>query len=210
MLNIREHEDFSANKYQTANYFGIFIFITRLSWAEHDKRLITSGRGFVKFVKSCYYYRRGPDTLSGGSLSTLKGSILNGKNLLPFSEGAWHWEMQTWSHIICPLVKNGRSWTKCTKSPMHYRIRPNYRTYPNKRAVKQFRSLQITARVLFVYFTVKAYVMGAHLNCIDLLRCSSNENSQNYACIKKIRENLKISHKHNLVSLSLIFFLVYP
>ena len=50
-----------------------------------------------------------------------------------------------------------------------YRIQPNYRTYPYKRTVKQFRSLQITARVLFVYFFVKAYVVGTHLNCIDLL-----------------------------------------
>ena len=49
-----------------------------------------------------------------------------------------------------------------------YHIRPNYRTYPYKRTVKQFRSLQITASVLFVYFFEKAYVVGTHLNCIDL------------------------------------------
>ena len=48
-----------------------------------------------------------------------------------------------------------------------YRIRPNYRTYPYKRTVKQFRSLQITASVIFVYFFVKAYVVGTHWNCID-------------------------------------------
>ena len=35
--------------------------------------------------------------------------------------------------------------------------------------VKQFRSLQITASVLFVYFFIKAYVVGTHLNFIDLL-----------------------------------------
>ena len=50
----------------------------------------------------------------------------------------------------------------------NYRMRPNYRTYPYKRTVKQFRSLQITASALFVYFFLKTYVMGAHLNCIDL------------------------------------------
>ena len=54
------------------------------------------------------------------------------------------------------------------KTKTAYRIRPNYRTYPYKRIVKQFRSLQITASVLFVYFFVKAYVVGTHLNCIDL------------------------------------------
>ena len=49
-----------------------------------------------------------------------------------------------------------------------YRIRSNYRTYPYKRTVKQFRSLQITASVLFVYVFIKAYVVGTYLNCIDL------------------------------------------
>ena len=49
-----------------------------------------------------------------------------------------------------------------------YRIRPNYRTYSYKRTVKQFHSLQIIASVLFVYFFLKAYVVGTHLNCIDL------------------------------------------
>ena len=48
------------------------------------------------------------------------------------------------------------------------RIRPNYSTYPYKGTVKEFRSLQITASVLFVYFFIKAYVLGTHLNCIDL------------------------------------------
>ena len=34
--------------------------------------------------------------------------------------------------------------------------------------VKQFRNLQITASVLFVYFFIKAYAVDTHLNCIDL------------------------------------------
>ena len=46
------------------------------------------------------------------------------------------------------------------------RIRPNYRTYPYERTVKQIRSLQITASVLFVF--INAYVMGTYLNCIEL------------------------------------------
>ena len=37
----------------------------------------------------------------------------------------------------------------------NYRNRPNYRKCPYKRTVKQFRSLQITASVLFVYFIKK-------------------------------------------------------
>ena len=49
-----------------------------------------------------------------------------------------------------------------------YHIWPNYRTYPWKRTVKQLGSLQITAKVLFVYFFIKAYVVGTHLNFIDL------------------------------------------
>ena len=49
-----------------------------------------------------------------------------------------------------------------------YRIRSSYRTYPYKHTVKKFRSLQITASVIFLYFFLKAYVVGTHLNCIDL------------------------------------------
>ena len=48
-----------------------------------------------------------------------------------------------------------------------YRIWPNYRTCPYKCTVKQFHCLQITASVLFVYYFIKAYVVGTHLNCID-------------------------------------------
>ena len=50
-----------------------------------------------------------------------------------------------------------------------YRILPKYHTYPYKRSVKQIRSLQIIESVLFVYFFINAYVVGTHLNCIDLL-----------------------------------------
>ena len=54
-------------------------------------------------------------------------------------------------------------------SEWSYRILPNYRTYSyDKRSVKQFRSLQITASVVFVYFFIKAYVVDTHLNCIDV------------------------------------------
>ena len=49
-----------------------------------------------------------------------------------------------------------------------YRIRSNYRTYPYKRTVKKFHSLQMAVSIPFVYFFIKAYVVGTHLNCIDL------------------------------------------
>ena len=44
----------------------------------------------------------------------------------------------------------------------------------------------------FVYFFIKAYVVGTHLNCIDL----------------KIRK--KKSHNHHQISPFLIFFIMYP
>ena len=44
----------------------------------------------------------------------------------------------------------------------NYRIRSNYRTYPYKRTVKQFRTLRITASVLFGYLFIKAYAVGTH------------------------------------------------
>ena len=44
LLNIAEHEIFSANKYENANFVGIFIFISRenfmLSSVEHEKSFI--------------------------------------------------------------------------------------------------------------------------------------------------------------------------
>ena len=63
------------------------------------------------------------------------------------------------------MVVIGR-WLKLRGSV--YRIRSNYRTYPYKRTVKQFRTLRITASVLFGYFFIKAYAVGTYLNCIDL------------------------------------------
>ena len=48
LLNKAEHENFSANRYENANYcWYIFIFINRgnfmLSSVEHEKGFITSG-----------------------------------------------------------------------------------------------------------------------------------------------------------------------
>ena len=65
----------------------------------------------------------------------------------------------------------------CFRTKYRHTIPSNYRTYPYKRTVKQFRSLPITASVLFVYFFIRAYVVGTHWkrayvvgthwNCID-------------------------------------------
>ena len=72
--------------------------------------------------------------------------------------------------------------------PYEYRIRSNYRTYHYKRTVKKFRSLQITASVLFLYFFIKAYVVVTHLNCIDL-SMQFKWAPTTYALIKKVRKN---------------------
>ena len=56
LLNIAEHKKFSANKYENANYFGIFIFISRenfmLDLVEHEKSFIPSrpDLGLCSFV----------------------------------------------------------------------------------------------------------------------------------------------------------------
>ena len=71
-----------------------------------------------------------------------------------------------------------------------YSIRPYYRSYPYKRTVKQFHSLQITASVLFVYFFVKAYVVGTHLNCIDLSMYPQH--------MLFLRQSDKNSHNHQI------------
>ena len=41
-----------------------------------------------------------------------------------------------------------------------YHTQPHYHTYSYKRTVKQFRSLQITASILFVYFFITALCNG--------------------------------------------------
>ena len=45
LLNIAEHENFSANKYENANYSLVFISRENfmLSWVEHENSFITSG-----------------------------------------------------------------------------------------------------------------------------------------------------------------------
>ena len=88
-----------------------------------------------------------------------------------------------------------------------YRIRPNYHTCKYKRRVEQFSSFQITANVLFVYRFIKAYAVGTHLNCIDLLM-QFKWIPTTYAFIKKIRKkkHTKTLHKHHLVSPLLIRF----
>ena len=63
-------------------------------------------------------------------------------------------------------------WTKCQSKLCEKGVtvfQPNYRTYPYKRIVKQFHCLQITGSILFVYFFITVYVVGTHLNCINLL-----------------------------------------
>ena len=62
------------------------------------------------------------------------------------------------SVFLAVLLRENRNHT--------YHIQPNYHTYPYKRTVKHFLSLQITASALFVYFFIKAYVLGTHLNAV--------------------------------------------
>ena len=91
-----------------------------------------------------------------------------------------------------------------------YCIRPNYHTYSYKRIVKQFCSLQITASVLFVYFFIKAYVVGTHMNCIDL-SMQFIWVPKTYAFMKKIRKKKKKSHnRHQIIPFFDHFFIVYP
>ena len=61
-------------------------------------------------------------------------------------------------------------------------------TYSYKHTVKPFRSNQITASVLFVYFFIKAYLVGTHLNCIDLKSMQFKCVPATYAFMKKIRK----------------------
>ena len=61
-----------------------------------------------------------------------------------------------------------KSRVSCTFDAYIISILPNYRTCSYKRTVKLFRSPQITASVIFVYFFIKTYVVGTHSNCIDL------------------------------------------
>ena len=72
---------------------------------------------------------------------------------------------------VCAFIRSNTVWYGAggvSRYMFSYCIRSNYRTYPYKRTVKKFRSLQITARIIFLYVILKAYVVGTHLNCIDL------------------------------------------
>ena len=89
---------------------------------------------------------------------------------------------------------------------LKYRIQSNYHTYPYKRTVKQFRSRQITASVLFVYFFIKAYVVGYSFELHRLVDAIQMSNHNICLC----KENQKKSHNHHQISLFLIFFIVFP
>ena len=49
-----------------------------------------------------------------------------------------------------------------------YRIRSNYRTYPYKPHSRNSVVFRLQPVYFFLYFFIKAYVVGTHLNCIDL------------------------------------------
>ena len=76
---------------------------------------------------------------------------------------------------------------KKTPNKQTYCIRSNNRTYPYKRTLMKFRSL-ITASVLFIYFFIKAYVVGSHMNCIDLIQMSTHN-----ICLYKENQKKKIA-----------------
>ena len=83
-----------------------------------------------------------------------------------------------------------------------YHIQPNYLTCPYKHTVKQF----CTFHVLFVYFFIKAYVVGTHLNC------NSNEYLQHMLFERKSGKKKKCTktlHKHHLISPLLMFFFFF-
>ena len=61
--------------------------------------------------------------------------------------------------------------------------------YPYEHTIKQFHSLQNTVSVVFVYFFIKAYVVGTHLNCIDM-SMQFKWVPTTYAFIKKLRKEM--------------------
>ena len=75
-----------------------------------------------------------------------------------------------------------------SRTAYYYSSRPIYHTYTHKQTAKRFRSLQITTSALFVYFFMKAYVVGIRLNCIDL-SMKLEWVVTTYAFTKKIRHH---------------------
>ena len=75
----------------------------------------------------------------------------------------------------------------------NYRIRPNYRTYPYKRTVKKFSSLQITTSVLFSLLLYKGICCGYSFELhqqVDAIQMSTHN-----ICLCK--ESQKKSHSHH-------------
>ena len=77
------------------------------------------------------------------------------------------------------------------QSRRQYRIRPNYRTYPYKHTVKKFRSLQITASVLFSLLLYKGICCGYKSMQFKWLLTT-------YAFVKKVRKNRIVIIKQGL------------
>ena len=107
--------------------------------------------------------------------------------------------------LINVLKSNDKIQLYCVMLILVYCIRSNYRTYPYKRTVKQFRTLRITASVLFGYFFIGiccGYPFELH-PLVDAIQMSTHN-----ICFYK--ENQKKWHKHHLISSLLIFFLSVP
>ena len=112
------------------------------------------------------------------------------------SDGASNWATEAGCFLgkmneknvsICCLLK-----ILLSMLSINYHIRPIYRTYPYKRTVKKFCSLQITTSVLFSLLLYKGICCGysfeLHQLCINKLM-QFKWVPTTYAFVKKVRKN---------------------
>ena len=95
----------------------------------------------------------------------------------------------------CQSLLTGKiGWSLIYSNPSsNYRIWPNYRTYPYKRTVKKFRSLQITTSVLFSLLLYRGICCGYPFELhrqVDAIQMSTHN-----ICLCK--ESQKKSHSHH-------------
>ena len=121
-------------------------------------------------------------------------------------------------HVICLLSKqftwNVKPYLFWKKFPVKVHTVFNLITAHTPISTQSSNSVVFRCQCIFVYFFIKACVVGTHLNCIYLsiqFKCVPTT----YAFIKKIskkkkQQHTKTSHKHYLISPSqsfVVFFL---
>ena len=115
-----------------------------------------------------------------------------------FTQSAKHY--RDFSSWVQPIIQgppcwdeSGQCWLQMNSLLQKHTFVPDSLTHtrcnPISAQSSNSKGLQITASVLFVYFFIKAYILGIHLNCINF-SYNSNEYPQHMLLKRKSEKKI--------------------